>query len=94
MTLFWFFQPNKKISEFDLNKRKVFIIETRFILNSSAEEFWFEEIESIEAEYNGSTRKTHLIVKLKDQPFRKDLGTVRWVDELVEKLKWFTGLPD
>ena len=94
LTLFWFFQPDKIISEFDLNKRKVFISKTHFILNFSVEEIRFEEIESIEAEYNGSTRKTHLIVTLKDQPVGKDLGTVRWADELVEKLKRFIGLPD
>lgn len=94
LTLFFFFQPDKIISEFDLNERKVFIRKTHFILNFSAEEIWFEDIEIIEAEYNGSTRKTHLIVTPKDQPFREDLGTVRWADALAEKLKRFIGLPD
>ena len=103
LTLFFFFQPDKIISEFDLNKRKIFISKTHFILNFSAEEIRFEDIESIETEYNGSTRNNHLIVKLKDQPFGKDFGTVRcgrgdetarWADALVEKLKRFIGLPD
>ena len=94
LALFLFFQPNKIISEFDLNKRKVFIRKTHFILNFSAEEIRFEDIESIESEYNGSTRKTHLIVNLKDQPVEKDLGTVRCAEELQEKLKQFIGLPD
>ena len=82
------------MSEFDLNKRKVFISKMYFMLNFSTEEIWFEDIESIESEYDGSTRKTHLIVNLEDQPVGNDLGTVRWADELVEKLKRFIGLPD
>ena len=94
VALFFFVQPNKIMSEFDLNKRKVFISKTHFILNLSTEEIWFEDIESIESEYDGSTRKTHLIVNLEDQPVGNDLGTVRWADELVEKLKRFIGLPD
>ena len=91
---FLFVQPNKIMSEFDLNKRKVFISKMHFMLNFSTEEIWFEDIESIESEYDGSTRKTHLIVNLEDQPVGNDLGTVRWADELVEKLKRFIGLPD
>ena len=94
VTLFFFVQPDKIISEFDLNKRKVFISKSHFLLNFSAEEIQFEDIESIESEYNGSTRKTHLIVNLKDQPVGKDLGTVRCAEELQEKLKRFIGLPD
>tara|TARA_B100001057_G_scaffold328139_1_gene328457 strand:- start:7 stop:474 length:468 start_codon:yes stop_codon:yes gene_type:complete len=94
LALFLFFQPDKIISEFDLNKRKFFITKTHFILNFSTEEIRFEDIESIESEYNGSTRKTHLIVNLKDQPFGKDLGTVRCAEKLQEKLKQFIGLPD
>ena len=38
VTLFFFVQPNKIISEFDLNKRKVFISKTYFMLNLSPEE--------------------------------------------------------
>ena len=94
VTLFFFVQPNKIMSEFDLNKRKVFISKMHFMLNFSTEEIWFEDIESIESEYDGSTRKTHLIVNLEDQPVGEDLGTVPQVDELVEKLKRFIGLPD
>ena len=94
VTLFFFVQPNKIMSEFDLNKRKVFISKTHFILSFSEEEIRFEDIESIETEYHASTRKTNLIVKLKDPPFGKDLGPVRGADELVEKLKRFIGLPD
>ena len=94
VTLFFFVQPNKIMSEFDLNKRKVFISKMHFMLNFSTEEIWFEDIESIESEYDGSTRKTHLIVNLEDQPVGNDLGTVPQADELVEKLKRFIGLPD
>ena len=94
VTLFFFVQPNKIMSEFDLNKRKGFISKTHFLLNFSAEEIQFEDIESIETDYNGSTRKTHLIVNLKDQPVGNDLGTVRCAEELQEKLKRFIGLPD
>ena len=94
LALFLFFQPDKIISEFDLSKRKVFISKTHFLLNFSAEEIQFEDIESIETDYNGSTRKTHLIVNLKDQPVGNDLGTVRCAEELQEKLKRFIGLPD
>ena len=90
---FLVFQPDKIISEFDLTERKVFISKTHLILNFSEEEIRFEDIESIETEYNASTRKTNLIVKLKDPPFGKDLGPVRGADELVEKLKRFIGLP-
>ena len=63
-------------------------------MNFSTEEIRFEDIESIESEYNGSTRKTHLIVNLKDQSIGKDLGPVRCAEKLQEKLKKFIGLPD
>ncbi len=46
-TLFLFFQPKEIVSEFDLNKRKVFIRKTHFILNFSEEEIWFEDIEGL-----------------------------------------------
>jgi len=98
VTLFFFFQPNKTISEFDLNKRKVFISKTHFILNFSVEEIRFEDIESIEVETHGGgssgMKKNHLIVNLKDQPVGEDLGWVPRVEELQEKLKRFIGLPD
>ena len=82
------------MSEFDLNKRKVFISKTHFILNLSAEEIWFEDIETIEVENMGNNQayKYHLIVNLKDQPVGEDLGAVPQADELVEKLKRFIGL--
>ena len=38
VALFFFVQPNKIMSEFDLNKRKVFISKTYFMLKLSAEE--------------------------------------------------------
>ena len=98
VTLFFFVQPNKIISEFDLNKRKVFISKTHFILNFSAEEIRFEDIESIEVETKGGgsagMKKNLLVVNLKDQPVGEDLGTVPQADELVEKLERFIGLPD
>ena len=62
-------------------------------MNFIEEEIWSEDIESIETKYYASIRKTHLIVKRKDQPFGKDLGTLLGADELVEKLKRFIGLP-
>ena len=86
------------MSEFDLNKRKVFISKTHFILNLNAEEIRFEDIETIEVETkgggSGGMKKDQLIVKLKDQPVGKDLGMIPQADELVEKLKRFIGLPD
>ena len=98
VTLFFFVQPNKIMSEFDLNKRKVFISKTHFILKFSEEEIRFEEIESIEFETkgggSGGMKKNLLIVNLKDQPVGEDLGAVPQADELVEKLKRFIGLPD
>ena len=98
VTLFFFVQPNKIISEFDLNKRKVFISKTHFILNLSAEEIRFVDIESIAVETTGGgssgMKKDLLIVNLKDQPVGKDLGAVPQADVLVEKLKRFIGLPD
>ena len=98
VTLFFFVQPNKIMSEFDLNKRKVFISKTHFILNFSAEEIRFEDIESIEVETKGGgsagMKKNLLVVNLKDQPVGEDLGTVPQADELVEKLKRFIGLHD
>ena len=86
------------MSEFDLNKRKIFISKTHFILNFSAEEIRFEDIETIEVETSGGgsagMKKNLLIVNLKDQPVGEDLGAVPQADELVEKLKRFIGLPD
>ena len=61
------------MSEFDLNKRKVFISKMHFMLNFSTEEIWFEDIESIESEYDGSTRKTHLICCIKRFPTSKSV---------------------
>ena len=65
-------------------------------MNLSAEEIRFEDIETIEVENMGNNQpyKYHLIVNLKDQPVRKDLGWVRGAEELPEKLKRFIGLPD
>ena len=98
VALFFFVQPNKIMSEFDLNKRKVFISKTHFILNLNAEEIRFEDIESIEVETKGGgssgMKKNVLVVNLKDQPVGEDLGAVPQADELVEKLKRFIGLPD
>ena len=97
-TLFLFYQPKEIVSEFDLNKRKVFISKTHFILNFSVEEIRFEDIESIEVETHGGgssgMKKNHLIVNLKDQPVGEDLGRVPRVEELQKKLKRFIGLPD
>ncbi len=47
---FDFFQPKEIISEFDLNKRKVFIRIKHFILDFCREEVRFEDIERIEIE--------------------------------------------
>ena len=98
VTLFFFVQPNKIISEFDLNQRKVFISKTHFILNFIAEEIRFKDIETIKVETTGGgssgMKKDLLIVNLKDQPVGKDLGAVPQADVLVEKLKRFIGLPD
>ena len=50
VALFFFVQPNKIMSEFDLNKRKVFISKTHFILIFRAEEIWFKDIETVKSE--------------------------------------------
>ena len=98
VTLLFFVQRDNIISEFDLNKRKVFISKTHFILNFSEEKIRFEDIESIEVETkgggSGGMKKNLLIVNLKDQPVGEDLGAVPQADELVEKLKRFIGWPD
>ena len=44
VTLLFFVQPDKIMSEFDRNKRKVFKSKMYFILNLSAEEIRFEDI--------------------------------------------------
>ena len=95
VALFFFVQPNKIMSEFDLNKRKVFISKTHFILNLNAGEIRFEDIETIEVENMGNNQayKYHLIDNLNDQPVGKDLGSVRGAEKLPEKLKQFIGLP-
>ena len=86
------------ISELDLNKRKVFITKTHFILNFSAEEIRFEDIESIEVGTHGGgssgMKKCHLIFNLKDQLDEKDLGWAPRFEELHVKLTRFIGLPD
>ena len=71
-TLFVFFQPKEIISEFDLNKRKVFIRKTHFILNFSVEEILFEDIERFEIEDKTIQRTpfpdTRLILRKKIDP--------------------------
>lgn len=56
-TLFLFYQTKEIISECDLNKLKVIIRKTHFILNFSVEEIRFEDIERLEIKaklYKGS----------------------------------------
>ena len=81
------------ISELDLNKRKVFISKTHFILKLNAKEIRFEDIKSIEVETTGGgssgMKKCHLILHLKDQSDGIDLGWVPRVEELQVKLKRF-----
>ena len=71
-TLFLFYQPKEIISEFDLNKRKVFIRKTHFILNFSVEEIRFEDIERFEIEDKTIQRTpfpdTRLILRKKIDP--------------------------
>ena len=97
VALFFLVQPNKIMSEFDLNKRKVFIIKTHFILKLNAQEIRFEDIKSIEVETTGGgssgMKKCHLILHLKDQSDGIDLGWVPRVEELQVKLKRFIASP-
>ena len=71
-TLFVFFQPKEIVSELDLNKRKVFIRKTHFILNFSVEEIRFEDIERFETEDRTIQRTpfpdTRLILRKKIDP--------------------------
>ena len=71
-TLFLFYQPKEIISECDLNKRKVFIRKTHFILNFSVEEIRFEDIERFEIEDKTIQRtpfsNTKLILRKKIDP--------------------------
>ena len=57
------------ISELDLNNRKVFISKTHFILNFSAEEIRFEDIESIEVQNieMGELLADHVIKSITDE---------------------------
>ncbi len=71
-TLFLFYQPKEIISELDLNKRKVSIRKTHFILNFSVEEIRFEDIERFEIEDKTIQRtpfsNTKLILRKKIDP--------------------------
>ena len=96
----FFIDPSKTVSEFDINERKLLVKHKHLILRYAVKEISFEKIESIEVvthrTLKSRTASYSLTVNVKDQVFGRigtNLGFIPRAAELQEKLNQIIGLP-